>query len=166
MKTLLLFTITLFFGFLSYAQEGSKAVLDGTIIYAEKNGISEVLIVLKLKNKEISRLITPSSGKFEKLNIPIGDVYTVIISKKGYITKTIQLDLRYDSTECHDLIGEGTIFPIEISTELDVFKKDKKYPKELKNFINASFSIDNNCLVRFDSKFIEDQRNKYNSWVK
>jgi hypothetical protein len=81
MKTLLLFTISLFFGFLSYAQEGSKAVLNGTIIDAEKNGISEVLIVLKLKNKEISRLITPSSGKFDKLNIPIGDVYTIIISR-------------------------------------------------------------------------------------
>jgi hypothetical protein len=76
------------------------------------------------------------------------------------------LDLRYDSTECADLKGEGTIFPIEISTELDVFKKDKKYPKELKNFINASFSIDNNCFVRFEYKFIEEQRDKYNSWVK
>lgn len=167
MKTLLLFTITLFFGFQSFAQEVSKVIMSGRITDVDTKGISEVLIVLKLKNKEISRLITPSTGKFENFNIPLGDLYTVIISKKGFITKTIQLDLRYDFTECADLKDDGNIFPVEISTQLDVFKKDKKYPKELKNnFINASFSIDNNCLVRFDYKFIEEQSNKYNSWVK
>jgi len=167
MKTLLFFTISLFFGFQTFAQEVPKVIMSGKITNIEKKSISGVLIELKQKRKVITSILTSSNGKIKDLVVPFGAIYTVVISKKGFITKKIEMDLRYDSTKCNEENFLSTIFPVDIHIELDVINKKKKYSKELKkNFIVSRFYIHQDCYVSFDKKLSEEQKAKYNSWVK
>jgi len=159
--------LALFIHLSAFAQESSNAVLSGKIIDTLHIGIKGVLIELKQNDKVISSVFTAQNGKFPTINIPIGEEYTLVISKENYITKTLEFDLIYNSTECEEFFKDIPILPLEINLNLDLMQNDKNYPDELfMSFINGRIFINDECHIYFDTKLSEEQRAKYNSWVK
>lgn len=162
MRIYLFLILAVFFGSIAWGQKPT-VILDGKVTDPAKKSIPGVTVTLKKNGATVSSVSTGSNGKYPTFKIPMGDNYSVVMSKDGYISKEVKLDFKsgYFEEDWPEAL------PMELTLELMLKKPDVDYSAISDGFILGAMVIDPVAGgLAPDKKFSDAQKKKYDDFIK
>jgi hypothetical protein len=136
-----------------------KLKIKGEII-EEDIGVNNVTITLKGLDSSFV-IKTTANGKYEFPEKVAKGIYTIAFEKKGYISKTVLIDLTITDSPIIDDLSILVLSP-------SMVKKEKwwGYGKIEKNFYAARIHITSYGSIEVDSKYTNKQVSSFNLFIK
>jgi tetratricopeptide (TPR) repeat protein len=153
----------LFFENVHYGQDGPQLVISGTVSTSAGKKLGGVSVTLSRGGNSVGSASTASNGKYALNNMPMGHIYTLVISRDGYVTKEILIDAK-TGYYAEDAIA---LTKIDLPFDLDEKKPDVDYSAVTNGFQIGKMAIDPaQGGLAIDSKFSAKQKSQYEKFFK